>query len=369
MKFSQSRLALLLLGALGAALLIWFLIQPSAARQDYQRGADLAKVQLWPEAAAAWKQAIHSNPRFVPPYRKLADLYEQQGDETDAIKVWRDLAKRVPSAKHVLCQLSADEGAAGLQAPALNDAEKELKQDPSCPTASLVAGQILANTSLQEEALARLKVAAAAYPTNDALQLLYGRELAKNRLYDRAIPQLQAVLKRQPSSAEGIYWLAYCLSRISPPKTLAAETLLKEALSIRPDYPEAAAELGHVYQQAGQSALAIPYLKQSLVEQPHQPTALFDLAAALRTTGQKTAATAALGRFQVESALSARESELQRRYAVDRSPAEAIALARLELQMNNPQAAIRALQEVALKNPHDTKITALLRQAQSKLGE
>lgn len=55
----------------------------------YFRGCDLIRQQQLEPAISEMKRAIKENPRSVPPYIKLGDLHQQNGNPKAAIKTWK----------------------------------------------------------------------------------------------------------------------------------------------------------------------------------------------------------------------------------------------------------------------------------------
>src|SRR5207248_1384920 len=124
-------------------------------------------------------------------------------------KYWKDYLSRAPRAKHARCRLALVELASGMESPALADAEDELRNDPNCAAAHLVARALYAKKSEAKRALDHLEPASRAFPGDMRVQLEYGRVLSLVGSYDRAESVLQAIVQRDRSHAQPYFWLGY----------------------------------------------------------------------------------------------------------------------------------------------------------------
>lgn len=363
---------LVIVGGVGlTALLLFWKTRPSPAAAAYNRGKTLEAVHLIVDAQATYHQAIQLDPRFAPPYRALAELAAANSDFAPSIGYWKAYLARAPKAQHAWCQLAYAELMAGLEVPALHDAERELQQDPNCGRAHLIAGVLYARKSEPRQALEHLAPAAQAYPDNPRVQLVYGRVLALSGEYDRAEPVFQGIISKDKAHAEPYYWLGYIYARrpSTPQNIQQAQKHFLAALELLPEYPEANFELGHLYFGRGKVKEALPFVEKAVANQKHYPAALYLLAQTYEALGRKSEAARTQERFRRESQLAAREKALLRLYAVDPNNLEtALALGQQELALEKPESALLFLRDAAQRAPADERIQMALKRAQQLLA-
>src|SRR5262249_27379559 len=147
----------LLLGACcvaaGAGLFLFWKSQPSPAAAAYARGNALTVARSL-DAAAAYQEAVRLDPRYAPPYRALAEIASDQGDLDTAITRWQEYLARAPRAPHAWCRLAGAWMRANRGTEALQAAKQELKLDPGCGRANLIAGLLYERASQVQSALA-----------------------------------------------------------------------------------------------------------------------------------------------------------------------------------------------------------------------
>src|SRR5713226_7924225 len=81
MSFLAGNTGRLVFGAIvagGVAALIYAKFRTPPAEASYQRGVQLAAVQMVPEARDAYLEAIKRDPSYAPPYRALAEMSASQ---------------------------------------------------------------------------------------------------------------------------------------------------------------------------------------------------------------------------------------------------------------------------------------------------
>lgn len=332
----------------------------------YQRGQSLEAVQMPIEAQAAYEESIRLNPAYAPPYRALAECAVVRGDNEAAITYWKAFVLCAPQAPHAWCRLAQAEALAGLEKPAVGDAEQELRRAPNCPRAHLALGVLYAKQNNAQEALLHLVVAAKAYPADSQVQMVYGKVLALTRQFEAAESVMKSIIARDSSHAQPFYWLGYIAARRDNglADKMQAESALRHALVLEPDDADANFELGRFYFNHKQDTKALPYLHQAVMRKRHFVAALYTLSQVQSALGQSAEARRTQATFQHESDLIAHEKSLLAKYVVapDDLP-NLFALGLLELERQEPVAAQMFLQSAARRSPQDAHVQDALRRA------
>lgn len=349
----------------GLLILLWFRLRPSKADFDYQRGRNLQAIGLLQQAEQAYLTAIRKDPHYPPPYRALAEMAMRENDNLAAIDFWHKYLKLAPHAQHAWCRLAEAEALVGLEVSAEHDAQHELTLDPNCPRAHLCLGILAAKRNDALSALQHLRIASQAYSKDPQIQLAYAKVLALTGDYNKAEQVLLYILTLTKIHPEPYYWLGYVYARrsLDPASLQQAVRYLNRALFLNPSYPEANFELGRLLFNEHHLAAAIPYLEKAVKGQPHYIEALYTLGQAQLMLGHKKQAATTLAEYQRESALQAEETSLLRRYSTDRTNVSLLLqLGRLEIQRNEPNAALIFLRTADSLKPNDPEIhKALLR--------
>jgi predicted Zn-dependent protease len=364
----HARYVLPIAGMVGLLLGVWLELRPSPAVFEYQRGRNLEAIGLMQQAQQAYIAAIRRDPRYPPPYRALAEMAMHENDNLAAIDFWHKYLKLLPTAKHAWCRLAEAEALVGLEVSAERDAQHELKLDTNCPRAHLCLGILAAKRNDALSAIQHLRVASQAYSKDPQIQLTYAKVLALTGNYNQAQQVLLSVLQLARIHPEPYYWLGYIYARrsVHPSSQHQAEQYLLQALLLNPHYPEANFELGRLYFNEHRLKAALPYLQKAIREKPHYIAALYTLAQVQLMLGDNKDATTTLAEYQRESMLQAEETSLLRRYSTDRqNVALLLQLGRLEIQRNEPKAALLFLRTADNLKPHDPEIQKALFQALS----
>lgn len=369
-RTASVRLALGAIGVGGAATLIilWWTMRPSPAAKEYRRGKDLAAIGMLNSAREAYTDAIRRDANYAPPYRALAEMAVSAGNNSASIGYWHAYLARAPQAKHAWARLAQAEMTGGLDVPALHDAQQELRINPGSASAHLILGILDAKRSQAKSALLHLAIAVRAYPDNLQAKLLYGKALALTGQYDLAEVELNQILQKTTAHPEPYFWLGYIYARL-PAASInrhEAEKYLLHALVLNPDYPQANFELGHLRCLQRRYSQAIPLLKKAIAGKKHYIAALYVLAQAQSALGEKTQALRTQEIFLKQSDLKARQDALLKQYANNPNsvPLE-LELGQVEIQRDEPFAALIFLRPAHHSAPQDTNIQKSLQQAES----
>lgn len=69
----------------------------SMAKAQVEFGIDVARKQLWREAAYRFEKAVETDPTYAPAWNNLAIAYEQQGNFNDANKAYMKAVELDPN--------------------------------------------------------------------------------------------------------------------------------------------------------------------------------------------------------------------------------------------------------------------------------
>jgi len=139
----------------------------------------------------------------------------------------------------------------------------EVESDAQRVQLALAEEQVLREAKQYREALETLGVALEALPGNK--DLLYARSLVAEKLdlVSVAEADLRAILKQDPKNANALNALGFMLADRGQ-RLDEAQTLLREAMALKPDDPFIIDSYGWLQYRLGNSAEAIKYLRRAL---------------------------------------------------------------------------------------------------------
>lgn len=342
----------------------------SPAADAYTRARELQSARLLSDAWEVYQEAIRQDPRFAPSYRGLAEIAEALRHYPAAVHYWGEFLRHSPKAEHARCRLARAEFAAGMEVSALRHAEEELKHDPHCANAHLMAGLLYERKSLSKPALEHLAQAARLLPNQPRILLAYGRVLALSGEFHRAEQVLKRVIEQEPSRPEPYRWLGYVYARqpAGPNFAHLAEQNLRRALAIQPNYAEASYELARLFLEQGRPRDALPFAQNAAKRRKHYPRALYVLWRVYAALGRRKEAERAQRSFQKENDLASRQLALMKQYRANPEDTKtALALGRVLLAREDPRSALLFLRDAATRAPKDASIQATLREAEKML--
>ncbi len=357
--------------AIGVALLLYVKSRPSPAITAFKRGESLLAVNMQNEAGDTFLEATRLDPKYAPPYRALAELAMQVNAFPLAAEYWQKYVKLDTKAKEAYSQLAYTQMMMGQEPSAYKSAEEELKRNPESAQAHLTLGIINARRSAAKLALEHLEIAANAYQSNSKVQLAFAKVLALTGNLDRAEQILTGILAKDKSYAEPYYWLGYLYARrIETPENLkAAEKNLRTSLDLQPLFPQANLEIAKLYLRQKRYDLALTHVNRAIQHRKHYPAALFVQQKALEGLGKTAEAQKAQENLRVETQLAERGRALLRQYSGSPDNLDIIyALIQTQLDLEQPESAMRFLQDAMRRAPNDPRFQQALKRAQ-QVGE
>jgi tetratricopeptide (TPR) repeat protein len=346
------------------------IINFSPAAGEYQRGKDLQAAGQMEKAMASYEAALRLDTGYAPAYRAIAELAMGHGSFEVAAANWVAYLERAPRAKHVRCYLAQSQMMMGAEAPALEQAETELRSAPDCTRAKLVAGFLYARQAENEKAIELLTDATAEFPEAMPVHLMYARVLALTKRFDEARSVLDRVLTMDEKSAEAHYWLAYTYWQDDGTADRAeARRHLDQALEFAPDHGGANLRLADLLLEEDKPQVALRYAQRAATARRNDPVSLELLARVHQALGDTAAA--ATARRQREEALAVAEQEktLLARLRANLDDADAaLALGQLHLGRRNAQVATVYFQHAAERAPDAEHVQRALGEAQLHLS-
>jgi tetratricopeptide (TPR) repeat protein len=306
-------LALIALGASVAAAYGWAAYHLRAARAEmncYHTSKAIehlkASLMVWPHdtetlilaarasrRAGALEEAARCLERCPPLHGKTeADLVlernllrMERGELEGTRKVRDDVLKREdPTIPLVLEAWS--KGCLRMYRPLDADGtvKEWLERQPDNPQALDIQGQIRELQQLPEEAIECYRRALAADLELDDVRRHLCAALMQLNHYDEALPQLELLSRRVADDVVVKVHLARARAQMG--QTEEAENLLREALSLRPQFAPALAERGKLALLEGRTDEAEQWLRQAIALEPGDTPARYQLSLCLERNGK-----------------------------------------------------------------------------------
>ena len=160
-----------------------------------------------------------------------------------------------------------------------------LKVEPNTALAYLELGRAYIHIKEPQNALSYLRTAVEKLPEDAMAHFLLGRALVETGNWSEAAPQFEAVLPHAPTSSDLHFYLAVVYERTK--KIPEAMKQFRETLALKPDHFRSNLLLGRLLVMQGESAGAIPYLREAVKIDPKSIDAHVILANAYAQAGQK----------------------------------------------------------------------------------
>jgi len=267
-------------------------------------------------AAEHYRQALAQQPSLPGVHEGLAAVYRETG-RADLAAAEDDAEKKlVPpdcASQQLACDfvagryrelIAAARPAASPQAlywtskacrQLAKASYERLERLPASPERHILAAKRFEKRSLYPDAVREWREANRLSPADPAIQTGLAVALFHARDHAGALPLLERLIERQPSSAELRFLYGACLANMEQPEK--AVPYLEEALKHKPDFLPARAALGQAYLRLGKAAESIPHLKAALPAD-EDGSRHFQLVRAYQLAGQPDLARQALAAYQ-----------------------------------------------------------------------
>jgi tetratricopeptide (TPR) repeat protein len=219
-------------------------LDPKSAAARLGLAQAIARQNRLPEAAPHFREAARLDPDYQDALLELAGLYENAGQFTDAIAIYREFPSN-PAAQERMGQLLLE---TKQYADAIPRLEEAYAKAPTTANLTALAAAYLFNKQ-NDKAIPLLDKSVAAEPQSYDLRMMYGRALRDQKQYSPSAEQFYEAVKLKQDSREAWNDLAgmfYLLA--SQDESAAASELNRE-----PNKPSAALQRA---QQRYQQSLA-----------------------------------------------------------------------------------------------------------------
>ncbi|TAL06960.1 MAG: tetratricopeptide repeat protein [Verrucomicrobia bacterium] len=297
---------------------------PKSAKAFNSLGVALSALGEFADAVDAYAKAASLDPEDFVFRNNLGVAFARTGDLNKAIATHREVTRRNPNFAKAWCNLGAELVTAGQieeaipcleravqldakyaeawsnlggalarrgdHATAIQSYETALQLDPKLGKAHLNLGLSLQKLGRLDDALQHFREAVRLEPANQDARYNLGRSLLLRGDAAGAATELETLLKTSPENAPGHLYLGQACAALR--QFDCALMHLREALRLRPEWPEAAGALAWNLATApepqfrnGDEAVALVE-KISRVTDARQPALLDALAAAYAETGR-----------------------------------------------------------------------------------
>jgi tetratricopeptide (TPR) repeat protein len=277
------------------------LLDPTSFEWVYYLGLAQADQGEFEEAAAALRQALHQNPKYVPAELHLGGYLLASGKWQEAAQFYGAMVARHPDraeAYYGLGRVKAVrndlDGAVDLLRKACNlfpnfgpahyglaQAYKRLgKTDLALKQLALYEKSAMLSPDVHDQLLDNVK----ALNANTQDQLGPGLELAKEGRLEEAAGVLERVLEKNPGFAEAHVKLIAIYAQIQQP--LKGEEHFQAAVRLEPQNPESYFEIGLLFASQEKFVEAEVAFRKVLEINPQHPAAQLNLGSMLEAQGK-----------------------------------------------------------------------------------
>jgi tetratricopeptide (TPR) repeat protein/uncharacterized caspase-like protein len=265
-------------------------LQPIVANASYERGVQFEQQQLWPQAIAAYEQALREDPNALAVYERLANVYLQNNRYNEAVALLTTAVQKFPNNATLLAQRSrALSTSASLneqttvavnttpvaqaeEKPADKKSKKDDKQDEE-------------KVSKKESKKGGKKEKKEDKDDDEQVADKGNPKPSGDNAISEAIRAAEAAIQRDARFAAGYLALGFAYL-LHPQYQAKAMDSFVRASALTPDDAEAYFGVGYAYRLRQQYQQAIPQLKKALALRPDYYEAQRELAYCYSTVGQ-----------------------------------------------------------------------------------
>src|SRR3954468_22508160 len=245
-----------------------------APGEHIRRGDEFAAQKKNGEAIIEYRAALQADEKLGEVRLKLADIYAEQGDGTNAYREYIRASDLLPDNRDAQLKGGSMLLLANRYAEAKTRAENVLKKNPHDSAALMLIGNALAGLKDMNGALQRLNEAIEADPSATAYSNLGTLQMSRG---DRRLAEasFKKAINADPNSVTARIALANYYRGQN--RDFEAEAILKEAVRIEPANVQANANLVELYVKTQRPAEAEQPLK-AIVQMMNNADAQFALA-------------------------------------------------------------------------------------------
>lgn len=249
-----------------------------------QAALDLLAQNKVPEAVSQLREVVAESPFHVASRVMLGEALERQGKMDEALTWYQDALKIKADSLDALVHLGSALASLGRTNEAVTQLDEALRIDPLSTSARYNLGLAMLYLGKADEAIAQLEETLRIDEDFPNARAALGRTLiALGRPAD-AMPYLKEEIEHNPKSVEARLNLATLIADSDPD---SAERLLREALRLGPEDPQANYNLGAFLLFRGRTKEAIAPLEEAVRLMPKHPRAAAELERAKQKNDKK----------------------------------------------------------------------------------
>ncbi|MBO9665675.1 MAG: tetratricopeptide repeat protein [Bdellovibrio sp.] len=193
-------------------------------------------------------------------YFAMGEAYALEGNSIKAIEAFKLTLIYDVNSPTVNMRLAAEFLKQGMISESLSQAEEAVKKDPNNVDSHLLLGGLYSSMKLYPRAMEQYQTVMKLQPNNTEAPLYIGALYSEQKQSDKAVKYFEALLKNPEYTTP--YLAHYYIGRVrmEQPEAKyqkAAESSLKTALKMKPDFADGALTLGMLYTKQKQEAKAL----------------------------------------------------------------------------------------------------------------
>ncbi len=259
--------------------------QLSPAQSHERLGKALAQQERWPEAIAAYRQALAIDPQLWTAYRNLAEVLEQQGQLEEASEFWYQAFQRAPEQVTPAQFLSLGNRLwqQGKSDAASECYRKAIAGDPQLLAAHHNLGEVLTQQGQWKDAIACYQRVLAIDPNSAQTYHGLGDLFGKQQQWPQAAVAYRKAIELNPTFSWSYNNLGDALRHQQQWSESAAA--YRKAIELNPGFAWSPYNLADVLAKQGQWQEAIELYRQAMQQQGDLPQVQSKLAYALYNHG------------------------------------------------------------------------------------
>jgi tetratricopeptide (TPR) repeat protein len=277
-------------------------LKPDEAMGHIALGEALGELQQNEAAVEEFKLALKADSKSVPALDGLAKALIAQKRYSAAIAYLKD----APPEPALQDDLAVAYSSSGDISEAVKLLTELVRQDPKSADRHARLAIAYTQESQFRQAADEFREALKLDPANDVTRLSYVKTLIILAEFRTAFPEIENYYHRKSRDFDALYLMGMVDRGLG--RYAAAEPLLREAVTLKPDHSDAQYNLGFVLAKLGKPQEAQAHLEKALQLNPASSEARFQLAAVLRTLGQEEKAREELQKFQEKKQESVKEN-------------------------------------------------------------
>ena len=272
-------------------------INPKSPEAETALGEFYLAQRRLPEAEAESRKAVDLDPKGIPPKLFLGRILAAEGRLPDAETIFTKVKSSAPDDPRAYTQLGMFYSNTGQKDKAIAEFRNLVAAKPKDMGVKLQLVEMLLDQNRLDEAAPLLQAAVDKSAKdkgkeNSQLQLLYGRVLTSQGKYSEAATILQEVIKEEPNSPGGHYYLGIAQKGLG--QLSEAKTSFAKALQLGPKMNQASVALANLDAKDGAHEGALKHADEVINDNPASGSGYVAKARALMARGDSVQAAATI---------------------------------------------------------------------------